>query len=468
MYKHKYLKYREKYLKLRENQTGGGRCASASPPREQTLTDSLLSGAFFDLNSWSAKNYFRIDGDRVINGANNDIVGLLTIDENRDAGNFMLYLLSNLFGRDRCPEVRPEWITNFKNPDKKIYIIDYANLYHITYDQYKEDRLPVGRRLNLGDQSADEIARFRNVFSNKMRQFLIKRIINWDSMVIIINKTIGPNGIDPNVIVEDTHLLHEHVGGKLIVLDTSYMDIYTHKKEPIPGCIDDFCFWMIVIGLVGIFTKIISHNGNVNVADFDVNAVSGRKLDYYMRKLRLVTNDKQKIGILAAGGCEDLAANPRGGTPFPINIGVNKTIFSHLMTARLPDIRITCTQLTRTPGGIMFLYNNNTVNYLNIFFNICRNETVNCYDIARVPNGDENRILHINSHPIDYCRALTMRIGGRSVMDEVVNIVRCTVPITSMKFAFVTLIAKIQKLIGYTETSMRQTDMVSLLFNNMD
>jgi hypothetical protein len=55
-----------------------------------------------------------------------------------------------------------------------------------------------------------------------------------------------------------------------------------------------------------------------------------------------------------------------------------------------------------------------------------------------------------------------------SMLDDNVSILFCTVPIINMKFAFVTLIAKIQKLIGYSEKSMRKEDMYALLKNDMD
>jgi hypothetical protein len=475
MYKNKYLKYKEKYLKLQENQTGGVQCINAQGERMY----STINGSFFDLNTWRHKSeLFLINGDQVTNRVNNQLVGRLTVDEEGDRGNFMLYILCNLFGRPICPNpISAVWSDCIRNKDKKIYIIDYANLYLSTFNEYQlHNAATIQQRVRLRNQAPPVITAFQNWFRDKMRRFLTKRIINWGSMVIIINKTIGPNGVDPVDIVRLMPTLHPYIGTSLIVLNTHYIDATVQPQLYTPlavqGCVDDFCFWMVVIGLVGIFIKLTVLEPGIppdiidKVNYFNVNGGGGLKLDHFMRKLRLVTNDKQKIGI-DGNMCRYLDADH------------NKTIFSDLIHLNInPNCRINCNQLYTIPGGIINRASENTYNHLNIFYNICRDETRACYDNRYIAyNNVHNPQLNINSPPYNYCNALIARrdpgdVRGYpencSVLDDDVNIVKCTITITSMKFAFVTLIAKIQKLIGYTETSMRQPDMAALLFNDMD
>jgi hypothetical protein len=370
----------------------------------------------------------------------------------------MLWILCNLFGMRNCPNVEDNrWDKYINDKDKKIYIIDYANFYHSIFYEYKKtNQMDLGLHFN-------EVADFKRFFAQKFARFLFKRVIEWDSMVIIINKTLGPDAIDPEIIVAESPALRLCVGINLLILSTYYInptDPPPRRAQHISGCCDDFCFWMIVIGLVGVFIKKIYLEGNLSSGQFNF------QLSHFMRKLRLVTNDKQNIGV-NSDKCDALH------TP--------KTIFSDLIPYRN---KITCAQLRRgVNNSLIYMDNQHTYNYLNIFVNLCILESTRCYwpDYIHIQPGiNNNPQLSGLDHPTsDYCMPLvaTLNKPARqtlplpatfSMLDDNVSILFCTVPIINMKFAFVTLIAKIQKLIGYSEKSMRKEDMYALLKNDMD
>jgi len=306
---------------------------------------------------------------------------IIKIDYNKyNRNDFFSFIISNLLGiKYKYNNRENKWNNYILNPKYKIYIIDFPNIISALFDYFKNTYNNKNKKRKIQNRGGGkkrkresdnlENNKFEDIIKNYVIEcfinFLIFQLIINNNMVIIIEKPI--NKINWPIIFEkiDNNKIKKNLKSKLnknLIIIKPYIKCNNKIVEKFRSSIDDFIFWIIILGFLSIYLCNEKH---------DCNKKSCPKIiKKFLNKIKFMTCDTQKVNIHKSYKSNKLTSEM---TKKEHNERLeNKTIFDDLFK-RIDK----CENNNTYDINIKYFDNNNkevdlTTNYFDILYNLLK------------------------------------------------------------------------------------------------